>query len=169
MKDQNLNPTYPNIYIDKCSFGRGIFAAQNISKGEVILIFTGKIINVDEVIAKEEKEGANPLQIDTNLYIDLEEPGVFINHHCDPNAGIVNTNVLVALMNIYKSDEIFCDYSTTMSDTWTMECGCSSSNCRKIIKDFHYLPTNVKEKYLKLGIVQDFIVREHNRHTDELS
>ena len=162
MKFQSLNTTYANTYIDKCSFGRGVFAAHNIRKGEVIMIFTGKLINLDEALAKKEEE-ANALQIDTKLYIDLEEPGVIVNHHCNPNAGIVNTNVLVALIDISKGDEIFYDYSTTMSENlWTMECGCSSSNCRKIIKDFHYLPAKVKEKYLKLAIVQDFIVREHN-------
>lgn len=163
MRFQNFQRTYPNISIEQCSFGRGVFAAQNISEGEIILTLTGKVINVDQVPAKAEQEASNPLQIDTTSYIDLEEPGVMVNHHCNPNAGIVNTNVLVALIDICKGEEIFYDYSTTMSENyWTMECRCLSSNCRKTIKDFHYLPVDVKEKYLKLGIVQDFIVREHN-------
>lgn len=165
MTPESLNNNSCKIFIDKCSFGRGVFAAQNITKGEVIFTFTGKIITLDEVLAKEEESGGNPLQIDTTTYIDLEEPSVFINHHCNPNAGIVNTHTLVALIDIGKNEEIFFDYSTSMSeneDSWTMECGCSAVNCRKTIKDFHYLPTNIKEKYLHLGIVQEFIVREHN-------
>lgn len=168
--NQNMNfqylttpdSNYSKIYVDKCNFGRGGFAAKNIGKGEIILTFIGKVITLDEALAKEEKE-ANPLQISPKKYIDLEEPGVFINHSCNPNAGIINTNILVALIDICQGEEIFFDYSTTMSEnSWTMECGCLSSNCRKIIKDFHYLPSNVKEKYLKLGIVQDFIVCEYN-------
>ncbi len=150
-----------NIFIDKCSFGRGVFAAENITKGEVILTFSGRIITLDEALAKGEKSG-NPLQIDTTTYVDIEEPGVIVNHHCNPNAGIINTYTLVALIDICKGEEIFFDYSTTMSDnSWTMDCGCSATNCRKIVKDFHYLPSSIKQKYLELGIVQKFIVTEH--------
>jgi uncharacterized protein len=162
---KSLNNNSCKIFIDKCSFGRGGFAAQNITKGEVILTFTGKIITLDEVLAKDEQLVGNPLQIETKTYIDLEEPSVFINHHCNPNAGIVNTHTLVALVDIGKNEEIFYDYSTSMSEKdepWTMECGCSAANCRKTIEDFHDLPTSIKEKYLQLGIVQEFIVREHN-------
>ena len=156
-----LNSTYLKVFIDKCRFGRGVFAAENIAKGEVILTFSGRIITLDEALAKGEKSG-NVLQIDTTTYIDIEEPGVIVNHHCNPNAGIINKYTLVALIDICKGEEIFYDYSTTMSDnSWTMECGCSANNCRKIVKDFHYLPANVKQKYLELGIVQEFIVREY--------
>lgn len=163
MKLNSVQSTSLKIFIGNCSFGRGVFAADNISQGEVILTFTGKIISLDEAIAKG-AEQANPLQIDTQAYIDIEEPGVIVNHHCQPNAGIVDRTVLVALVDISKGEEIFYDYSTTMSDnSWTMVCGCSASNCRKVVKDFHYLPTSVKQKYLQLGIVQEFIVREHNQ------
>lgn len=158
---KTLNSNYLNIFIDKCSFGRGLFAAKNIAKGEVILTFSGRIISLDEALAKGETSG-NPLQIDTRTYLDIEEPGVIVNHHCNPNAGIINTYTLVALIDICKDEEIFYDYSTTMSENlWTMECGCSATNCRKTIKDFHYLPSNIKQKYLGLGIVQQFIVNEH--------
>jgi|688.fasta_scaffold208275_3 SET domain-containing protein len=159
---KTLDKNLLNIFIDKCSFGRGVFAAENIAKGEVILTFSGRTITLDEALAKEGEKSGNPLQIDTKKYVDIEEPGVIVNHHCNPNAGIINTYTLVALIDICKGEQIFYDYSTTMSDNlWTMECGCSAINCRKIVKDFHYLPASVKEKYLKLGIVQEFIVKEH--------
>ncbi|MDB9333950.1 hypothetical protein, partial [Nodularia spumigena] len=78
-------------------------------------------------------------------------------------AGIVNSNILIALNDIAQDEEIFYDYSTTMSEKlWTMKCSCGSSICRGVVKDFHYLPTDIKAKYLNLGIVQKFIVREHD-------
>ncbi|MBG1265228.1 SET domain-containing protein [Nostoc sp. WHI] len=157
-----MDTNNPKICINQCNFGRGVFAKKNIIRGDVILAFAGRIITLEEALRKGEKE-SNPLQINTTEYIDIEEPGVIVNHSCNPNAGIMNNRVLVALTDIYKDEEILYDYSTTMSEnSWTMNCECSSSNCRKIIKDFHYLPTNIKEKYLQLGIVQTFIVREHN-------
>ncbi|MEH2227782.1 SET domain-containing protein [Nostoc sp.] len=168
MNLEKCNTIFQKISINECSFGKGVFASQNINKGEAILRFTGKVISLDEALAKGEKQ-ANVLQIDTTKYIDIEEPGVTVNHSCNPNAGIFKTTVLVALISIYKGEEIFYDYSTTMSENlWTMECKCLSINCRKVIKDFHYLPPNVKKRYLDLGTVQDFIVGEHKQRTQIL-
>ncbi|MDB9320511.1 SET domain-containing protein-lysine N-methyltransferase [Nodularia spumigena CS-591/04] len=162
MEIKNLSLIYPKVYISKSRFGKGLFAAKNIIKNQVILNFTGKVITFNEVLAKGEQE-ANALQIDTMEYIDLQEPGVFGNHSCNPNAGIVNSNILIALNDIAQDEEIFYDYSTTMSEKlWTMKCSCGSSICRGVVKDFHYLPTDIKAKYLNLGIVQKFIVREHD-------
>jgi hypothetical protein len=130
----------------------------------VILNFTGTVINLSQALTKDDDNLGNPLQIDTETYIDIEEPGVLINHHCEPNAGIINTNTLIALTNIVQDTQIFYDYSTTMSDgLWTMSCGCSSIHCRKTIEDFHFLPELLKEKYLRMGIVQNYIVREYEQ------
>lgn len=166
LKWQLLNATatdnWAKVYVDQCSFGKGIFAALDIKKGEVILHFTGEVIDLSQALLKEEYPLGNPLQIDSDKYIDLEEPGVFINHSCEPNAGIANTTTLIALTDITQHTQIFFDYSTTMSDgLWIMNCACSSIHCRKIIEDFHLLPELLKEKYLKMAIVQDYIVREH--------
>jgi len=42
-------------------------------------------------------------------------------------------------------------------DCWTLEGKCESKNCRKIIKDFKFLPKEIQNKYLKKRIVQKFI------------
>jgi len=159
--DLNSSETQnPHIYINECRFGKGVFAAENINKGQVILTFTGKIIDLEAVLEKGEKE-SNPLQIDTFKYIDIEEPGVLVNHSCSPNAGILNDTILVAIADIYQNEEITFDYSTTMSeDLWTMKCECLSSNCRGIVRDFEFLSKSIQEEYLLLGIVQSFIVRK---------
>lgn len=159
-----VTDNWAKVYVNQCSFGRGIFAATDIKKGEVILNFTGTVINLSQALTKDDDNLGNPLQIDTETYIDIEEPGVLINHHCEPNAGIINTNTLIALTNIVQDTQIFYDYSTTMSDgLWTMSCGCSSIHCRKTIEDFHFLPELLKEKYLRMGIVQNYIVREYEQ------
>jgi len=157
-----LDIIYPNVYIDQCKFGRGVFAARDILKGEIILVFTGKIISF-AVVIQDVQGHVNPMQIGQDSYMDLEYPGVLVNHHCNPNAGVVGQKLLVAIENIHANEQIFFDYSTTMSeDCWTMECRCEASNCRKTVTDFHYLPKEVKQRYLNLGIVNDFIVDEHN-------
>lgn len=147
----------PPIFIDQCNLGLGLFASRNIKRGETIFVFSGRVIS-DE----EGKISPNPIQIGTHLYIDPEQGwGRFINHSCQPNVGIVKNNIVIALQNISFRTEIRFDYSTTMLERhWTMECFCGAPQCRKIIKDFDLLPLKLQQYYLKLGIVQDFIV-EH--------
>lgn len=105
--------------------------------------------------------GANLLQIDEQLYILPDPPGVFANHSCCPNAGVVHTTTLIALREIRKDEEIRFDYSTTMDeDLWTMQCLCGEPECRGVVEDFKYLPQEVQRAYLTRGIVQPFIVRK---------
>lgn len=149
------------FYIKACDFGKGLFANVDIKKGEEILLFTGALIDFDQAVAMGDKQG-NALQIGYDLYLDTEEPARFVNHSCEPNAGIKNNVVLVAIKDITKGEEVYFDYSTTMDeDEWTMECGCGNKNCRKIIKDFKYLPVKEKRKYLKLNVVQHFIASQY--------
>ena len=89
-----------------------------IDPGEEILRFAGPRIDLAQALAKGDLHG-NTLQIDEGWYLDLEEPGMLVNHACEPNAGVVDDVVLVALRPIARGEEIFFDYSTTMADgTW---------------------------------------------------
>ncbi len=151
---------HPNILVTECDLGMGLFARRDFVAGERILQFTGRVINTEQVSAMGEKE-ANPLQIGRNLYIDLDPPGVFINHSCRPNTGIRNSIELIALQAIAAGEEFRFDYSTTMSERrWTMPCLCGVYSCRGVADDFHNLPQALKQQYLSLGIVQPFIVVE---------
>jgi hypothetical protein len=40
-----------------------------------------------------------------------------------------------------------------------MKCNCGAFTCRQIIRDFYWLPEEVQQRYLRLDIVQSFIVR----------
>lgn len=160
------NDLTEKFYIAECSFGRGLFAKRDIRKGEVIFMFTGKLIDFNQTVNKQDNFG-DPLQIGKNLYINLEEPMRFINHSCNPNTGIKNDIVLIALKDIRKGEELYFDYSTTMDeDHWVMQCKCGNTNCRKVIKDFKYLPSQLKEKYLTLNIVQNFITSQYQEATN---
>lgn len=147
------------IYVADCVLGKGVFAASAIPPGAHLLAFTGPLIDVTRALAKEHRSG-DALQIAPDQYIDPDPPGLFVNHSCDPNAGIRPGNRLVALRAIAHGEEIFFDYSTTMLDRlWSMECKCQSPQCRGTILDFDLLPPQVAERYVTLGVVQDFIIR----------
>ena len=154
----------PGVYVADCELGRGLFAARDFAAGEKILLLNGRTISFTESVAMCEKQ-SNPVQIAAADYVDIEPPGVFTNHSCEPNAGIANSLELVALRQIKAGDEIRFDYSTTMDeDHWTMACMCKAKNCRGVVRDFRLLPAETQQRYLQLGVVQEFIVRKMN-HT----
>lgn len=148
------------IFVSRCEFGLGVFAVRPFSRGEWILRFSGPEVEFDSTVASGSK-GSYPLQIDRSRYVDIVPPGRFINHSCNPNVGLHGPLDLYALRAISAGEEIRFDYSTTMSERfWTMECRCGMPDCRRIVRDFHDLPSVVKHRYLNLGVVSPFIVEE---------
>ena len=73
------------------------------------------------------------IQIEEDLYLvtGSEGPADWVNHSCDPNAGLVGQIVLVALRDIRPGDEICFDYATTDGSPYDeFDCGCGSPRCR---------------------------------------
>jgi hypothetical protein len=154
---------YSTVEVGPSAFGRGLFASRPVLPGQPILVFAGPVLDHGGVLALGEDQ-AYALQIGPDEYLDTMPPGRYTNHSCDPNAGIMNDRVLVALRPIVTGEEIRFDYSTTMSeDHWTMECRCGEPFCRRVILDFHHLPPITQNRYLQLGVVQRFIVDEVRR------
>lgn len=145
------------FYYDVCDLGIGIFAKKFIHQGEQLYRFSGQIINYQESISIPNKEECKALQIDYDKYLDLDIPGVLINHSCDPNCGIHDDFNLIALRDIQQDEQIMYDYSTTMDDGYFMECRCNSENCRKLVRDFKFLPVERQEYYLKNNIVMSYL------------
>lgn len=137
-----------------------MFAAADIRGGSAIFKFHGEILRTTQVEALGDA-ACYPIQIGPTEYLDPQPPGRYINHSCVPNTGICNSDELIALVEIPRGEELCFDYSTTMSErNWTMACRCGEATCRKLIRDFCELPITLQQRYLSLGIVQDFIVRE---------
>lgn len=155
------------VVIGPCPVGKGLFAARDYEPGDIILHLAGPAVGREDPIHFTEA-GANLLQTGPRSYILLGPPGVFANHSCDPNAGIKANRHLVAIKSITRGQEIRFDYSTTMAeDFWTLECRCGSPRCRGTVTDFRLLPTEVKRRYLELGVVQKFIARAELRRGAE--
>ena len=164
-----------NLEIKKSAIsGNGVFAKKAIRRGETICFMQGKSCTLHEMIGifdDDRKVGSDPLGIDDEMYIDLDELYRSINHSCSPNAFISGKNELVALRDISEREEITYDYSTTMDDNkeviegsgaelWTVECNCKSKDCRRIIGQFKTLAKEVQEYYLKNRFAPDFILRK---------
>ncbi len=145
-------------YIKQTKYGRGVFATRNIKIGEKIFTMDGNRISKENLhlISKSGRSSlVDPLQVSENKFINMIEPYVLVNHSCNPNAGIKNGNLLVAIKNIKKNEEILYDYSSVWFEGFICKCG--QPNCRKYIGDFSGLPKKNQRRYIKLGIVPNFI------------
>jgi len=154
--------------------GKGVFAKNLIKKGEVIWVLKGELCNIYEMVRRVDEgieEGSDPLGVDDEVYLDLDELSRTFNHSCNPCGFIRGKSELVALRDIQKDEEITYDYSTTMNDNrkrieelgselWTMECNCGSENCRGIVDQFKTLPEDRKDFYIKNKFAPDFIIRK---------
>jgi hypothetical protein len=147
----------PHTYIDACPLGRGLFAGELIDAGTEILRFTGPSLTLNEVRARG-VAAANALQVGIDRYLYLDEPGRYVNHSCAPNAAVVGDTSLVAIREVAAGEEVRFDYSTTVSDGWTMPCGCGAPGCRGLVVAFQLLPEALRRRYALLGQVQQFIL-----------
>jgi len=127
--------------------GRGVYAARDIRKDEVILEFNGPYVKIESLDGIPREVQDHLFNIGLDEYLVVREPGVYTNHSCDPNAGIVRDVLLIAMRDIEKGEEITFDYSMITADGWTLECLCGSPSCRKIIGDYKDLPDELKRKY----------------------
>lgn len=127
--------------------GIGLFAGEDIHKGEKILHFEGRV-------GKDEDTNPESMQIDEDLFLE-STIGIddYINHSCEPNCFVDwNTFDLIAMRDIKKDEEITINYNTFEYDLINMvkncsfKCLCGSKNCYKEVKGFRYLPLEEKIK-----------------------
>jgi len=129
--------------------GKGVFADEDVRKGNQIQPIQGRIVYKEPHNAHESDIIANWVGVGKNRWIIPEEPFLFLNHSCEPSAAIVGTRLLVALKNIKEGEEITMDYSLTDADPhWQLYCRCGAKDCRKQIGPIQMLPKAVFEKYM---------------------
>ena len=140
--------------------GSLLYATQQIDPCQRILTFQGPRLTYARVARLANPDYA--LQIGANSYIFCMGNGRYVNHSCEPNAGIKNNVDLVAITRIGVDDEITMDYSTTMDrlSECDFECTCGTASCRKTVTGFATLPADLRERYLDLGIVQKFLRKD---------
>lgn len=138
-----------HIYIATSSIhGKGIRAGENINKGDIISRIKGPLkfkINKDRNDAIGHPDWVG---VKKDIWIDPLKPHKFLNHSCDPVAGMRGLT-LIAIKNLREGEEITIDYSIIEGDfLWEMNCSCNSKNCRGIIRSIQFLPIKTFKKYL---------------------
>lgn len=114
--------------------GHSVFAREPIAAGELLVVWGGRVVTRAELATLTERERRHSLQVEEHLYlapVDPPEPGDYVCHSCDPNAGLSGQIALVALRDIAPGEEVCYDYAMSDgSDYDEFDCACDSPRCR---------------------------------------
>jgi SET domain-containing protein len=133
--------------------GKGLFAKQAITAGEIVAVKGGYILAKQEWTTLEEQLGSAEIQISEELFIapdrESQREGcmVYTNHSCEPNIAIQGQIVFVAMNDIAPGTELTHDWATTDDLDYVIECNCGSPNCRGTITGKDWLKPELQEKY----------------------
>jgi len=126
---------------DKCEVqnrdvtgGKAVFARDVIEPGELIAVWSGRIVSADELDELSEQIRRHTVQVEEGLYLASYGPDEgpdFINHSCEPNAGLDGQIAIVALTRVQPGEEVTIDYAMCDGSSYDeFECACGSPICR---------------------------------------
>ena len=130
--------------------GNSIFAIKPIKKGELIAVFGGVVYEWETFIHLPERERMLCLQVEDRHFL-VPRPigeGDYVNHSCNPNAGLSGQIGLVAMRDIKIGEEVCFDYA--MCDTMPydeFECVCGASTCRGSVGGNDWQRPELQKRY----------------------
>jgi hypothetical protein len=113
--------------------GRGIIAATAFEPGELIALFGGAPLIAAQLGALSADERRRVLQVDEDLYLlsEVESMADWVNHSCEPNAGLRGQIALIARRPIKAGEEISYDYAMSDGSPYDgFACRCGAATCR---------------------------------------
>ena len=127
---------------DKCQVqnrdvtgGKAVYARNVIESGELIAVWTGRIVSTEELDELPEDIRRHTVQVEEGLYLASHGPDEgpdFINHSCEPNAGLEGQIAIVALRRIVPGEEVTIDYAMCDGSPYDeFDCACGSPICRE--------------------------------------
>ncbi len=131
--------------------GHGIVAAEYVSRGELLCIWGGHIVERAAVDRMDDAERMYVLQVEDDLFLMAEppmEPAEFVNHSCEPNAGFSGQIALTALRDIRPGEEVCFDYAMSESSVFAeFDCRCGSALCRSRVRASDWLRPDLQIRY----------------------
>ena len=131
--------------------GFGVKAKTPIRKDDLLAVWSGVIYTADELAELSAGEKSRTVEIEDGLYLVslvMDEPADFINHSCNPNAGMRGQICIVAMRDIASGEEITMDYAMVDSGDYdAFPCACGEKDCREWIDGSGYKNPALWEKY----------------------
>lgn len=131
--------------------GKAVYARDIIEPGELIGVWSGRIIPAEALDELPEAIRRHTVQVEEEFYLasfSADEPPDFINHSCDPNAGLDGQIALVALHRIHPGEEVTIDYAMCDGSPYDeFECACGSAICRGRVTGEDWRNPELWERY----------------------
>jgi hypothetical protein len=131
--------------------GMGVFAREPVRKGELLVLWGGRILAESELDPQMPHFTQRVLQVEEGLYMLQPEPleqSDYFNHSCSPNAGFSGQIALVAMRDIGSEEEICFDYAMCDGSPYDeFICSCASENCRGNITGEDWKRPELRERY----------------------
>lgn len=131
--------------------GMGVFAHEFVSAGERLMVWGGAIVNEQELARLPLVLRQHSVQVEEGLYLASvipDDDADYINHACDPNAGLQGQIVIVAIRDIEPGEEICFDYAMSDSSPYDeFECHCGAPNCRGRVTGNDWMRPELQERY----------------------
>ena len=115
---------------------KGVFAKAPIARHEFLVAFGGMFVTQDSLDELSHHTAVHGIQIEDHLFLVPEELGEadYMNHSCEPNAGLSGQIIVVALRDIAADEEVCYDYAMSDgSDYDEFTCLCLAATCRGTI------------------------------------
>jgi SET domain-containing protein len=133
--------------------GRGLFAVEPISEGEVVAIKGGHIVDADTLAALPPALRETDIQIADGFYVaalaedEYEAVMLFLNHSCEPNVGFAGNVVLVAMRDVAAGEELTTDYAFFDQSPVPMDCRCGRPACRLLVTGEDWRRPELQRRY----------------------
>ena len=138
------------IHHEETIEGRGMLAREKIHKGEIIALWGGDVVDRAHFERLGEHQKRQSAQIEEGFYLVSSKPGPgdFINHSCDPNAGLDGQVVIRAMRDIEPGEEVTIDYAMVDGDPRDdFECLCGSPICRHTVTGNDWMLPDLQKRY----------------------
>ena len=134
--------------------GRGLFARQPITAGEIVAVKGGAIMDSTAFARVRDQVSPAEIQIEDDLYIaprtavDVEDNILCLNHSCRPNVGVRGQITFVAMHDISAGSELTIDYAMIDGNpAERMDCSCGAAECRKVITGNDWRRLELRQRY----------------------
>lgn len=149
---------------------KGIFAKEDIKKGEIVFIKGGHILTRDEIFSSGIINSYFPISDEYFLGATNKEEEdsikLYQNHSCNPNVGLHGEITFIAMKDIKKNEELTVDYAFIDNEDYSFKCTCGSKSCRETITGFDWKIKELQDKYYDYfaQYLKDKIDEERNKN-----
>ncbi len=131
--------------------GYGVYALEAVHTGELLAVWGGDVVNSEQLAGLALRTQQHSIQVEENLYLiptRPPEPADYVNHSCEPNAGLMGQITLVALRDIVPGEEVCFDYAMCDGSPYDeFECACGAPACRRRINRNDWARPELWERY----------------------